>query len=150
MRDRALEIIAVCGADAARWPVTEAATLLALAENDVVVASALADARQLDGLLAYWAVASVSARIDLAAITRLPAEVPVPARRWLAGGFLAAAIAAGIAFLAPFTPAADPGLENVSTQTALQLATAEGNALGSDADVFASVFTPTVDEDDVI
>ena len=133
MRDRALEIIAVCGADAARWPVTEAATLLALAENDVVVASALADARQLDGLLAYWAVASVSARIDLAAITRLAAD-----------------IAAGIAFLAPFTPAADPGLENVSTQTALQLATAEGNALGSDADVFASVFTPTVDEDDVI
>jgi hypothetical protein len=149
-RDRALEIIAAYGADVARWPATEAAALLALADADARVASALADARQFDALLADWAATSVSAEIDLAAITRLPAETLVPARRWLAGGFLAAAIAAGIAFLAPVTPAADPGLATVSTQTAVQLAAAEGDAFGSDADVFATVFTPTVDEDDLI
>jgi hypothetical protein len=32
----------------------------------------------------------------------------------------------------------------------VQLATAEGDAFGSDADAFATVFTPTVDEDDLI
>lgn len=149
-RDRALEIIAAYGADAVRWPATEAAALLALADSDALVASALADARQFDALLADWAATAVSAEIDLAAITCLPAETPMPARRWLAGGFVAAAIAAGIAFLAPVMPAADPGLENVPTQTAVPLATAEGDAFGSDADVFATVFTPTVDEDTLI
>lgn len=155
-RDRALEIIAVHGGDAARWPAIEAAALLALADSDAMVAAALADARGLDGLLADWAAAAVPAGIDLAAITSLPVEAPAlapvfaPARRWWAGGFVAAAIAAGIAFLAPVTPAADPMVETVSTQTAVPLATADGGAFGSDADVFATVFTPTVDEDALI
>ncbi len=157
-RDRALEIIAVHGGDAARWPAIEAAALLALADSDAMVAAALADARGLDGLLAEWAAAAVPAGIDLASITRLPVETLAsarrsalaPARRWWAGGLVAAAIAAGIAFLAPVTPAADPMVETVSTQTAVQLATAEGDAFGSDADVFATVFTPTVDEDALI
>jgi hypothetical protein len=151
-RDRALEIIAVHGGDAARWPAIEAAALLALANSDAMVAAALADARGLDGLLADWAAAAVPAGIDLAAITRLPVEAPAlaPARRWWAGGLVAAAIAAGIAFLAPVTPAADPMVETVSTQTAVQLATVAGDTFGSDADVFATVFTPTVDEDALI
>lgn len=149
-RNRALEIIAAYGADSARWPPVEAAALRAIAASDALVASALAEAQPLDGLLADWAEASVPVGIDLAAITRLPAEAPVPARRWVAGGIFAAAIAAGIAFLVPVAPAADPGLATVSLQTAVPLPTAEGDAFGSDADVFATVFTPTVDEDALI
>jgi hypothetical protein len=62
----------------------------------------------------------------------------------------AAAMAAGIAFFAPVTPAGDATMKPVSTPNAVQLATAESDAFGSDADVFATVFTPTVDEDALI
>ncbi len=150
-RDRALEIIAAHGGDAARWPATEAAALLALAESDTVVAAALADAGQLDAMLGEWARDVAPATIDLAAITRLPVAAPAlrPARRWLAGGLVAAAMAAGIAFMAPVTSDSTM-IKTVSPPNAVQLATADGDAFGSDADVFATVFTPTVDEDALI
>ena len=150
-RDRALDIIAAHGGDAARWPVIEATAVLALAADDGVVAAALADARQLDALLGDWARDVAPATIDLAAITRLPeaGPAPRPARRWLAGGLVAAAMAAGIAFLAPAT-SDNPLIKTVPPPNAVQLATADGDAFGSDADVFATVFTPTVDEDALI
>lgn len=150
-RDQALEIIAAHGGDAARWPATEAAAVLALAAADGVVAAALADARQLDALLGDWARDVAPATIDLAAITRLPGAGPAPrpARRWLAGGLVAAAIAAGIAFLAPVA-SDSPMIKTVSPPNAVQLAAADGDTFGSDADVFATVFTPTVDEDALI
>ena len=150
-RDRALEIIAAHGGDAARWPAAEAMALLALAASDGVVAAALADARQLDALLGDWARAVAPATIDLAAITRLPVAVPAgrPVRRWLAGGLMAAAMAAGIAFMAPVM-SDGPMIKTLSPPNAVQLATADGDAFGSDADVFATVFTPTVDEDALI
>lgn len=151
-RDRALEIIAAYGGDAVRWPATEAAALLAVADSDDIVAKALADARQLDALLDGWAHDVAPAQFDLAAITRQPVAAPVraPAQRWLAGGLVAAAMAAGIAFLAPMTPEADPRMEIISAKPAVQLATADGEAPGNDADAFATVFTPTVDEDALI
>jgi hypothetical protein len=151
-RDRALEIIAAYGGDAARWPATEAAALLALADSDAEVAGALVDARRLDALLGDWAGDVAPAVIDIAAITNLPRAAPAvrPTRRWLAGGVFAAAMAAGIAFLAPVTPAGDRSMTNVSTPSAVQLAAAESDSFDSDADAFATVFTPTVDEDALI
>lgn len=152
-RDDALATLAAYGGDAARWPATEAAALLALAASDSVVAEALAQARQLDGLLTGWARDVAPAAFDIAAITRLPAAAPpaLPAtRRWLAGGLMAAAMAAGIAFMVPVMPAADPLVKTASPPNAVSLATAPGEAFGSDAEVFATVFTPTVDEDSLI
>ena len=155
-RDHALDIISAYGGDASRWPATEAAALLALADNDAVVAQALMAARQLDTLLDGWARDVAPATIDIAAITGLAAAkravivVPSATRRWLAGGLAAAAIAAGFAFMAPVTPVADAGIDIVSTPAAVQLVTARGDMFGSDAIAFATVFTPTADEDVLI
>jgi len=172
-RDHALDIISAYGGDASRWPATQGAALLALANSDAVVADALIAARQLDTLLDGWARDVAPATIDIAAITRLPlvterllpatkrlpqfgthlpaaaTAVSPAARRWLAGG-LVAAMAAGIAFMAPVTPAADAGIETVSTTAAVPLATAPGDMFGSDAVAFATVFTLTADEDVLI
>ena len=165
-RDHALDIISAYGGDASRWPATQGAALLALADIDAVVADALIAARQLDTLLDGWARDVAPATIDIAAITRQPlvtkrlppvgthlpaaaTAVSPAARRWLAGG-LVAAMAAGIAFMAPVTPAADAGIETVSTTAAVPLATAPGDMFGSDAVAFATVFTLTADEDVLI
>jgi hypothetical protein len=155
-RDHALDIISAYGGDASRWPASEGAAVLALADSDAVVAQALMAARQLDTLLDGWARDVTPATIDIAAITgqaagkRAATVVPPAARRWLAGGLAAAAMAAGLAFMAPVTPVADAGIEIVSTPAAVQLVTAQGDTFGSDAIAFATVFTPTADEDVLI
>ena len=143
----ALAIIAAHGADARRWPADDRAALLALASGDAEVAAAIAEARQLDALLGGWATAAAPGAVDLAAITRLPQERPAR-RGWFAGGALAAAVAAGFAVFAAL-PDSTP-LQIVSNDTTVMSATADGDGLGSDAEVFAAVFTPTVDEDELI
>lgn len=150
--DRALEIIASCGADSARWPADERAAVLALASHPVI-AAALADARALDALLGDWARADVvTAPFDAAQLT--PRAAPfVPARRrgWFATGAMAAAVVAAVV-LVPFgnvTPPADaPQVAMNSPQTIVPSATVASDP-GSDAE-FAYVFTPTVDEDALI
>ena len=149
--DRALEIIASHGADARRWPVAESAQILALAGDPRIVA-ALAEASRLDGLLGAWASAAVPAsRIDLAAITGLPQQRPQsrPAwRGWIAGGAIAAAFAA-VAMVTPMHTASTTQIAMISNVT-VPSATVEGGPKGSDADAFATVFTPTADEDELI
>lgn len=150
--ERALEIIAAYGADSARWPDAERAEALALTADDPHIAAALADAHGLDGLLGAWAQGAAPWDADIAAITgaRRVTGGRFQVSRWVAGGALAAAVAAGILVLAPVQPVTTPVQQIVSTNTPVLLATAEGSGSGSDAEAFATVFTPTVDEDELI
>ncbi len=151
--DRALEIIAAHGADARRWPADERAAVLALAA-DPQVAAALAEARDLDAMLADWAVAPAMGTIDLAAITRQPQQQAMPqtaSRGWILGGAMAAAIA-GVIALAPARDTTSTQIASISSfsNATVPSATVQGGPTGSDAEAFAYVFTPTADEDDLI
>ena len=139
------------GADSARWPVDERAGVLAIAGRPTV-ANALAEAAALDALLGDWARTDVvAAPFDAARLTPAPAVIngARPLRRWLAAGAMAAAVTAAVvltplrpAGLTPATQVAENSLSPVPSATA-------GGGDGSDAE-FATVFTPTVDEDSLI
>jgi hypothetical protein len=144
----ALQIIESNGGNPARWPEADRVAVLALAEVDAGVGRALAEARAIDAMLHDWASDVAPAQFDLAAIARAPQEKPAPPRRWLARGALAAAAAAAIIVLAPMagnfsTPATVPSATVIATG-------AGSEAIGSDAEAFAEVFTPTADEEDLI
>lgn len=151
--DRALEIIAALGADAARWPEGERDAVLALRSRPDV-AAALAEAAQLDALLGGWALADVAAApFDseglIPAVAAPVTKSPLP-RRWLAAGALAAAAAVALV-LTPMqlgAPAPGPRIDLASPQTPVPSATGASED-GVDAG-FAYVFTPTVDEDALI
>lgn len=151
---RALEIIAAHGADAARWPAGERAGVLALA-GEPPVAAALADAIRLDALLCGWA-RDVAPMAGLDADRLRPLARPAPARvprRWFAGGALAAAVAAGIAVLAPTGRGAAPTPTIATNQPAAPsaaLANGAASEATADAEAFVTVFTPTADEDELI
>ncbi|GGE12066.1 hypothetical protein GCM10011529_18000 [Polymorphobacter glacialis] len=147
--ERALEIIAAYGADARRWPDAERGGVLALVAADAGVAAALAEARGLDGWLAGWAGDVAPRRFDAEAIMAT-AQVPVmprtsPVRRWFASSALAVAVAVGLALVVP-----RPVTTEIATNSPVPSATVEGDVSGSDADDFALVFTPTIDEDELI
>lgn len=149
--DRALEIIASHGADARRWPAAESLQVLALIDDPRIVA-AMAEARSMDAMLGDWAIDTASAgQIDLAAITGLPQQTvrsqPIW-RGWVAGGAIAAAVAA-LAVLTPMHTASTSQIAMISNAT-VPSAMVESGATGSDADAFATVFTPTADEDELI
>ena len=153
-RERALEIITAYGGDSARWPADERAGVLAMAA-DADVAAALAEARDMDALLGDWARGDVAAAFDFAAISagvqEKPAEHARPwPNRWFAGGAIAAAVAGLMVVLAPMGTGPAPMVATVSTDSPVQLATAKGSAAVSDAEAFANVFTPTVDEEELI
>lgn len=155
-RERALDIIAAYGGDSARWPADERAAVLAM--RDGAVTAAIAEARGLDGMLDDWALGEVAATLDFAAMTAGAQEsramVRMPERkgpwpsRWLAGGALAASVAAVVVMMGPVRNV--PGTATVSTISSVQSATAKSGAAVSDAEAFASVFTPTVDEEELI
>lgn len=150
--ERALQIIAAYGADAGRWPDDERAAVLALMATAPQLVAAQADARGLDGLLADWARDVVPARFDVSGMVRpLPvARGGLRIKRWIAGGVLAAAVAAGIAIFVPMQPVSAPAVQMVATESPVSSATAERDSYGSDAEVFAHVFTPTAEEDELI
>ncbi len=142
--EQALAIIAAYGADVRRWPAAEAGDVLACMAADPVVAAAHAEAGALDALLADWAGTAVPL-LPLDGAALVPAAVVVPARplrRWLAGGALAAAGAAALVLMLPM-PAAMPAGSKAAPLVAAATA-------GSDAEGFAQIFTPTVDEDELI
>lgn len=166
-RERALEIIAAYGGDSARWPADERAAVLAMRDGAVV--TAIAEARALDAALDDWALGEVAATFDFAGMAagaqerpamvvagaqQRPAMVVAGARqgpnRWLAGGALAASIAAVVVMMGPMKSGTAPMTATVSTNSPVQSATAKGGAAVSDAEAFASVFTPTVDEEELI
>lgn len=164
--DRALAVIAACGADPARWPDDERAGLLELADHPII-AAALAEARRLDVLIDGWAMAATVQGIDAEAIAALPQHQPVPkpidappppqnsaggGRAWLAGGAMAAAAATLLILAVPQRidptglPTPRAGAETMASAGSAVTAT-PGEA--GDA-AFAAVFTPTADEEDLI
>jgi hypothetical protein len=145
--EQALAIITAYGGDAARWPDDARPGVLALA-GEPVVAATLAEARALDVLLADWAGADAPLPLlDVAAITALPQRRA--SRRlslWLGGGAVAAALAAILVLAVPATTPNEPQIAQSIDTTAPSAAVA-----GNDSDVvFATVFTPTQDEEDLI
>lgn len=149
--DQALAIIAAYGSDAARWPRDAHAGVLAVA-GEPAVAAALAEARALEILLESWARADTPLPpLDTAAITALPQRqaprgLPQRLQLWLGGGAIAAALAVILVLAVPGMIPNEPQIPR-SNDTAAPSAAVTGN----DSDVvFATVFTPTQDEEDLI
>lgn len=155
--ERALEIIAAYGADSRRWPADEREAAMLCAMADPVAAAALAEARQFDALLGDWA-GDVAPLAPLDATMLIPAPAARPAasqrQRWLVGGAMAAAIA-GLLLVpalqapAPLAPRVDIAASSFSDVSPVPSATGESEDL-ADAEAFATVFTPTADEDQLI
>ena len=151
--ERALEIIDAYGADSRRWPAEEREALTLLAMADPVVAAALAEARGFDTLLKGWA-SDVAPASPIDAEALIP-RVATPARRtgWLLGAAMAAALT-GLLVTTPWNrapqgPAVTIAANDIPNVSPVPSATGESEAL-AETEVFATVFTPTADEDQLI
>lgn len=133
-RERAAEIVAAYGGDAARWPDDERAGALAIVAADPALAAARHEAAAVDAMLRDWAQAPVAAgdSFTVAAAAMRHRSVAT-VRRWMAGGGVAAALGFGLLLVDPATsPTVVP---TVATTTV------------TDAQAFAGVFTLTLDEE---
>lgn len=145
----ALDIVASHGADPARWPADARDAVLALAAQDAAVATALAEARVLDAMLAAWAMAPADAGpVDVATIVALPQERAAPARSAAWRPALLAASLALVVAVGGWLGFSDR-LASPPTQIAAVSPSAEAGAGEADA-AFAYVFTPTAAEEDLI
>jgi hypothetical protein len=160
--ERALEIIAAHGADSRRWPADEREAALLRSIADPAVAAALVEARQLDALLGAWAVdVAPLAPCDAATLIPVPAvrqtfgQRPFSQRqRWWTGGAVAAAITGLLLMPAlqapsPLAPRTEIATNMISDVPPAPSAAGESEAL-ADEEAFATVFTPTADEDQLI
>lgn len=145
-RTRAQEIIAAYGADVARWPADEREAAQMLMARDAVLRAEFEAAAALDSDIMTWAASPepTEDHVATAAADRALASLPAPRRWWPAamlGGSIAASlmVAALILPLEPQTPAATPPA--APTQTA---------QVAQDLQVWASVFTPTPEEESLI
>lgn len=150
---RALDIIAAYGADSRRWPADERAAALMMSIADPAVAAALAEAKQLDAQLGAWA-RDVPPAAPLAATTLVPMTfklaAPLRQRRWWAGAAVAAAVATLVVVQAPSGTTTPVEIATVSQNVSPAPSAAGESEVLADAEVFATVFTPTADEDQVI
>lgn len=134
------DLIDCYGADTARWPAEDRDAALAAIAADPALQAAFADAAALDAMLAGWA-ARPAATGDADAVA---ARILRPAPRWRrfagAGGLIAAAVAA-VVYVAPMStaPVAPPVVAATDARISAQ-----------DARDFASVFTPTPEEESLI
>ena len=155
---RALDIIDAYGADSRRWPAEEREALTLLAIADPVVAAALAEARGFDTLLKGWAT-DVAPAVPLEADALIPAPAvftrPHHKRTgWWLGGAIAAALT-GLLVTTPWSntapqgPAVTIAANEIKNVSPVPSATGESEAL-AETEVFATVFTPTPDEDQLI
>ena len=136
--NRAAEIIAAYGGDAARWPDDERAEALQQVARHPALAAQRTAAARLDDMLSAWATGSIGVDSDAAAAaTRVLATRTVRSVswRWMAGTGIAAAIALGAVLVNP--AAAPQHIAAVHHQI-------------TDDQAFAMVFTPTLDEDSSI
>jgi hypothetical protein len=149
--DRALEIIAAYGADAARWPADECVALTAAIDASPVLQRALVDAQTTDatlaGMLGDWAqvapTAADSARLAVAARTSAPRW-----NRWIGGAF-AAAIAASLIAIAPMPNLWGGATEQQGTTSPTIVASADDTEI-TDAQAYAMLFTLTPQEESLI
>lgn len=130
------DLIAIYGADTARWPAEDRDAALAAVAADPALQALLADAAALDAMLGAWAIRT-PAPGDADGVA---ARIVRPAPRWPRvagfGGLIAAAVAA-VVLVAPPTLAPAP--------VATTLTSADTDA--ADAADFATLFTPTPDEE---
>lgn len=137
------ELIESYGADTARWPADERDAALAAIAADPALQAALGRAAALDEMLAEWAARPVLAADADAVAARILR--PRPVARWPrfagAGGLIAAAVAAVI-YVAPMSTA--------PVATPVIAAAADTGVSAQDASDFASVFTPTPEEESLI
>ncbi|GGI93854.1 hypothetical protein GCM10007973_32610 [Polymorphobacter multimanifer] len=151
-RERALEIVGAYGADPARWPAAERTALLALAAQDADVATAMAEARELDAMLGDWAGDVPLRQFEAQAL--LPARtVPVaasrrPFLRWAGGGAVAAAFATVLVLGVPGMPPEPQPRTATNVSPELPLGSASDST--EPLDGFALIFTPTADEEELI
>jgi hypothetical protein len=154
--ERALEIIDAFGADSRRWPAEEREALTLLAMADPAVAAALAEARGFDTLLKGWATdVAPAAPIDAGTLIPAPVRAATPSRgaSWWLGGAIAAALT-GLLVTTPWSqapqgPAVTIAANDIPNVSPVPSATGESEAL-AETEVFATVFTPTADEDQLI
>lgn len=150
--DRAFEILAAYGADAARWPDAEHAGLTAAIVTSPALQSALAAAQASDSaifaILPDWA----SVAPDTAASAKLAAAARASTPhwgRWLGGGF-AAAIAASLIAIVPLPMPRTVAPEQQGTPTTeITNAAADADQI-SDAEAYAMLFTLTPQEESLI
>lgn len=133
-RDEVQILIDSHGADAVRWPLDLRAGAEAAIATDPELQAQHADAAALDGLLDSWA-RRLPAAADTAAIA---ASIMRPARWPRAAGFggLAAAAVAALILVSPPSLAPPPTIA-ITTPA-------------DDAAAFATIFTPTPDEENLI
>lgn len=146
--ERALEIIGAFGGEPTRWPAAERAALVALAAREPRVAAAVAEAGELDGLLAAWAGDVVPRDFEPGA--SMPARGWQRYRGWLAGGVMAAAVATGLVVLAPRSAIAPTSIASGSPGASAVVAPLAGPEREGDSEAFATLFTTTADEDELI
>jgi len=135
---RAADIIAAYGGDTLRWPADERAAMMRLVATNPGIAEQARAAAAMDSVFAGWALAPVVPGNAAAAAARVLASLPrrrdpttAPAIRWMAGGGIAAALVAGMLLGGPH----------------LHAPTAPAAHLVSDEQAFATIFTPTPEED---
>lgn len=101
-RDRFRTLIEAYGADPRRWPAEERASAEAFVLQDDATATVLAEAREVDDLLAGLASAEVRPALREAVLAQAPRARPGLPRiswfGWLSGAGWAAAAAAGLMF----------------------------------------------------
>lgn len=153
---RAIEIIAAYGAEEGRWPESERAGVVGLAQRDPAVRAALAEARALDRAIAVMVApagpfsprlddqAAAAAALKAGEVRHMPAGRP---RRWLWGGAaVAAGLAAAVLIAQPEPARVAAPVAGPDTAVAATVAPANGPA-SEDAELFALMFTATTDED---
>jgi len=153
--ERAFEILAAYGADAARWPEAERAALLArIAANPDLQAArdvALATDTLLTATLADWAKLD-PAQVTPAKSAALAAAAHAAAPhwgRWL-GGALAAALAASLIAIAPLPMPWGGATEQQGTTQTVTASAEPVPAHADDDAAFAVLFTLTPQEEALI
>jgi len=150
-RTRVQEIIAAYGADVARWPADEREAAQALMARDAELRADFDRASALDSDILAWAKVAVSADdvAATAAADRALAALPAPRRWWptaVAGGSIAAALMVA-ALVLPSERGTSDGVQVAQATPAAPVQTAQ---VAQDLQVWASVFTPTPEEESVI
>ena len=132
--DRTHEIIGAYGGNPDRWPESERAVTLAQVAADPALRATLAEARGLDAVLDGWARRDFGG--DAAAVAERVLRLPRHGWRLAAGGGLATALALLFGLTGALTTATAPVPTAATTI--------------SDEAAFASLFTPTPDEERAI
>lgn len=148
-RTRACEIIATYGADPARWPDEERASLLAAIQADPTLQRQVDEAAALDAMLLDWARAPMptAQHMDTGALAD---RISMPRRRWLPTAVFGGSVAAALALVALVAPSDSSPTGPAMTAAVGDEAQIDAAPRLEDSQLWAMVFTPTPDEEALI